>query len=429
MTKNSPSSVDGSLHKTNNATAGCLSQIIRCLLCAKLSSPSSNNREETKEADSPAQCQDGKNQEKTMTAPSPGIVARLMGLESMPDELGWISPIPNSIRRRRLEKSLNNWPKFDSMQRQHRPVRTSMSFRKIPTFLRQENEEFLILSFGSDEREESGIFGTKKLKSDMGFRELTRKRADNSKSMMKENGEQARLEKKDQGRSSCKKNVLGRRIDERHSRKPSNSSEIKGKIAPNKKEIFRKSRSVSKAEKLYRQINYKGMSDGAKFSKNTKEDSSDKKLESEFSSEKSSPVSVLDRPFDTDSDFLIDSETLIFEEDSKPSPLSRKLSTGIANFDYPCSLVGCISISDERELETIDEEGKEPRKMDCQPPDYSELWGVLCWLSEEDVKKSNCVEAWKVEDVEEVGIEFGLQILERLLHEAVAEFAEQISAV
>ncbi|XP_077214558.1 uncharacterized protein LOC143849440 [Tasmannia lanceolata] len=424
--KNSPSSVNGHYQKSDNASPGCLSRIFRCLLCSNHSSRSSNCKEETNENLSSAYFLDKKREDKTMTPPSPSIVARLMGLESMPVELGRI-PKPNSIGRSRSVNSLS-WSEFDPLQRQHRRVRTSLSFREIPTFLRQENEEFLILSFGSDEREELAALGPKKLRSQMVFRELKEKRAETSKSTMKETRKETRpAKRKDQERSYGKKNVLERRIVERRSRKSSNCSEIKGPIY--KKQIGRKPHRVMKAEKLSKPLSYKGISDGAKFSKNTKEDSSDKKVESECSSENSSPVSVLDQPFDMDSDLLIDPQTLtsVAGEDSRPSPSysRRKLS----NFDYPSSCVGCSSTSGDRELETINEECEEPSKSKYQPLDYSELWGMICRLSDEDVKKSNRVETWKVEDAEEIGIEFGLQILERLVHEAVAEFSENMFAI
>lgn len=69
-------------------------------------------------------------------AQSPNIVARLMGLDSMPI-------LPNSTD--------SNLPAILTERTNASPAKSSVSFHEKPIYLREENEEFLILSFTPDE--------------------------------------------------------------------------------------------------------------------------------------------------------------------------------------------------------------------------------------------------------------------------------------
>lgn len=69
-------------------------------------------------------------------AQSPNIVARLMGLDSMPI-------LPNSTD--------SNLPGILTERTNASPSKSSVSFHEKPIYLREENEEFLILSFTPDE--------------------------------------------------------------------------------------------------------------------------------------------------------------------------------------------------------------------------------------------------------------------------------------
>lgn len=79
---------------------------------------------------------------------SPGIVARLMGLESLPKTNS--TGDPPSVSRCRSMSPADHWPDgSDRVQNQHRGVKTSLSFREMPTHLELEDVEFFVLSFES----------------------------------------------------------------------------------------------------------------------------------------------------------------------------------------------------------------------------------------------------------------------------------------
>lgn len=316
----SPPHTSISLQNSNDAAAGCFSGILRRFLCGNLSIGSSNLSKEDGREDT-ANCKVGVAEEKIKPSP-PSIVARLMGLDSMP-ELGSIPPVRNqdSIGRSRSMNSINNWFEFDPNQRLHRRVRTSLSFRESPTFLREENQDFILLCFEPDGGEKSTMSGSskelksemgfseelksemgfsKEPKSEMGFGELKEKRRESGKSKVKERRKESRTEKKERGsyrRASSRKITPEIKTESRVSRKPSNSIEtvVIMPPSPSKREIYTKPSSALPT-------NHKEIAEIMKLTKKKKGGASDKTVESNCSSENSSPVSVLDSPFDSHND-------------------------------------------------------------------------------------------------------------------------------
>ncbi|XP_055811696.1 uncharacterized protein LOC129881538 isoform X2 [Solanum dulcamara] len=84
---------------------------------------------------------------------SPGIVARLMGLDSLPQEVEKINF--GSFSRSRSDNSLDYLMHFNLTHQNfhHRRVRTSASFREIPNLDEEFKSEFLVFCF-NDEKEE-----------------------------------------------------------------------------------------------------------------------------------------------------------------------------------------------------------------------------------------------------------------------------------
>ncbi|KAM3400434.1 hypothetical protein ACQJBY_005358 [Aegilops geniculata] len=102
--------------------------------------------------------------EEEATTRSPCIVARLMGLDAMPTPP---RDPQQALRRSRSASSAEGWSSptpccFGGDAPRRRVVRTtSASFRDRPTYLRPENDEFLLLSFspdddGGDDRDAAG---------------------------------------------------------------------------------------------------------------------------------------------------------------------------------------------------------------------------------------------------------------------------------
>lgn len=84
---------------------------------------------------------------------SPCIVARLMGLDAMPPEASHAQP-PRTplLRRSRSAEGSPRQCEWDRDNTQPPPaVRASASLRERPAYLRQESDEFLLLSFSPDD--------------------------------------------------------------------------------------------------------------------------------------------------------------------------------------------------------------------------------------------------------------------------------------
>ncbi|OVA02708.1 hypothetical protein BVC80_9093g51 [Macleaya cordata] len=338
------------------------------------------------------------------TPPTPGLVARLMGLETMP-ELDVVPKQrnPGSIGRSRSANSVDYSSAFDPSNPQHRRVKTSWSFREMPSVLQLENDEFLLLTFENvGENKELRSNGRK---SEMDSGELKQGRVDGSKNREnKRVPSKKKMEKKDQERIKCdcnKKERQERRTSGRPCREILDSSEIKdsGLVRPHK--------VVTDKSKLAKKNNCRHVP---------------KKVEPECNSENCSPVSVLDLY-----EFQIDHESSLSEEELKGtcSNSRRKLSPDVLNSDYPSHNFTSISIEEIPELRSIDGgEGTEAKKLDTHiPEDYKELWGEVCKLTEEEMKTSNWMpkEVQKMEEVEEIRTEFGLQIFNQILQDIVTE--------
>lgn len=188
-------------------------------------------------------------EEKVEATANPGIVARLMGLESMPQ-----------IARC---QSMN----YDSRREnegQNRGVNTSLSFRELPTFLELENDEFFVLSFDSEV--ENKEFRSKANRSEMGPRKLVKGKLERSKSKRDRRGLSEEKDKENQ-----EPNVV---------------------VVADEKINRRINQNVVKQLKPLTQ---RETSRGRKQRKEKEESvSASKAVEAECSLENSSPVSVLD---------------------------------------------------------------------------------------------------------------------------------------
>lgn len=105
-------------------TFGCVSAILRHFRCRQRIPINENYNQVVELSTTETEAQ------------SPNIVARLMGLDTMPI-------LPNSTD--------SNWPGILTEQTNASPAKSLASFHEKPIYLREENEEFLILSFTPDE--------------------------------------------------------------------------------------------------------------------------------------------------------------------------------------------------------------------------------------------------------------------------------------
>ncbi|KAM3406810.1 hypothetical protein ACQJBY_000714 [Aegilops geniculata] len=139
--------------------------LLRRLLCAHAAgNAAGGGNSNTVHADVAAASKEQEEEEEGATVRSPCIVARLMGLDAMPTPPRGPQ---QTLRRSRSASSAEGWSSptpccFGGDAPRRRVVRTtSASFRDRPTYLRRENDEFLLLSFspdddGGDDRDAAG---------------------------------------------------------------------------------------------------------------------------------------------------------------------------------------------------------------------------------------------------------------------------------
>ena len=255
----STASFNANMCNSRSATAGCLAGVLRRLLCSgslpthpsdhiKDSSSGVFGKEENLKAG-----------EKMEVVATPGIVARLMGLDSVPDINLVCSPIKgNSIVRSRSMNSLDFWPDSEGMEGKHRRVKSSLSFRETPVFFEMENEEFLLLSFGNEG--ENKELRRKERKLETGSGELRQRRTER-----------------------CRNKNTRRQRSETTDMRVSDSDQPSQMVCNNGElQDFLQKPRVS-------------LEDGAKLRDEKKKNRSEtEKAEPECSPENSSPVSVLD---------------------------------------------------------------------------------------------------------------------------------------
>lgn len=211
-------------------TAGCILGILRHFLCFNTSLPTHPSDHFNAEAAIP--CRSGEVAESDIgevSAATPGLVARLMGLDSMP----MINHKDfNSVRRTQSMDSLRD---VELVQRKHRHVKSTLSFRDAPTFLELEDEEFFILSF--ERRGKNKDLRTKTRKCDLGFLEMRTKRSeikngDKSQSRQSDKEIQEINHVSDRNskhlRTNCHQNSCSQEIATQQIKKPINKVETNG---------------------------------------------------------------------------------------------------------------------------------------------------------------------------------------------------------
>lgn len=278
----STASFNANMCNSRSATAGCLAGILRRLLCSASlpTHPSDHIRDSISGVF--GKSENLRAGEKMEAVAAPGIVARLMGLDSMPDTNFVCSPVKgNSIVRSRSMNSMDFWPDSDAMEGRHRRVKSSLSFRETPVFFEMENDEYLLLSFGNDG--ETKELRRKERKLEMVSGEL-RQRSTGRRGKMKVTRQRVSWKKDKEGNNPIKhvptgeENATDMRVSDQPSQMVCNNAEAKDYPA---QDSFKEPRVSPK--------------DGVKQRDEKKKNPSEtKKVEPECSSENSSPVSVLD---------------------------------------------------------------------------------------------------------------------------------------
>ncbi|XVF19854.1 hypothetical protein REPUB_Repub11eG0146800 [Reevesia pubescens] len=404
LSSSSNVSLDPKMCTSKSATGGCLAGILRRILCSH-SLPSDHITEANSSLASYTKKLEFNAVDKIDASKvTPGIVARLMGLDSLPDiSLLKTQVNPNSITRSRSMNSVD-YKQQDtdhSIQGKHRRVNSTVSFRDMPIYFDLENEEFFVLSFekGSEKKE----LKSRGRKFKGGDGELKQRKEEN--------------EEDDQEQANSKRVLkvlneekLNRRIVDKPNEEVAKCNDF----------CFEKPIMIIKGQECSKCVDKKAMPDGAKLRKKRKKIKHHvaQNVEPVCSSEDSSPVSVLD--FDQ---FIIDHDVLTSEEDNSKAEGSnsrRKLSPDLENYGCKSPSNDGNSMEDDPRVMIIEGKSLESRKKDCNSEKNLECWDSICRMIEAEVAKSSWL-CSKNEDLEDIAADFGSNILDQLLDEVVIQ--------
>ncbi|CAO2840865.1 unnamed protein product [Amaranthus hypochondriacus] len=343
-------------------TFGCFAGVLSRILCSK----SFPTHPSVDPIDSHKNIQDD-------GSTTPNVVAKLMGLDSMPEFNS------NSIVKSKSFDSEDFREKTEEMQ--HRRVKTSVSFRETPDYFELQDDDFFIFSFEN-----------KKKGSNM----------ENSEVGSKGNHKHRRRR-----RDKCGKKWRKNRQEQSKERVFSDEDRLSLKIFPPKNDAFF---DVHKQSYHLSPLKEK-LEENKERKKNKNENCLGKsKDEVECDSENLSPVSVLDH----NSEFTSDPELTTSEEDAR---LRRSECDSINHSP---------SQSNENEndgRETKNRRNKEKdvgfKRKDYKKHENVEMLRRICKLAENEVNNSN----WKYRrmlsghELEDTAQHFGQRIFDQLLNE------------
>lgn len=291
-------SLDPTMCTSKSTTSGCLTAILRKILCSD-----GLPKDQIRELDSSNANLSDKDQNlnaETATATTtttPGIVARLMGLESIEIPCG---PKPSSLSRSRSMNSVDYLGECNGMMEgMHKRVKSTLSFREGPTFLLHESDKFLVLSFEGGDGE-SREFKANGRKREQGCGELKQKvRSErgelrDNKKREKVCDEKVSIDKGKVGKKRVSHVSCGNVGSDGKLREITNTQHS-SKASCEKKKFF-----DSEAVKLSQNMKSKEVVVGEKQKRRKKKkkkticNAENSKMEIECKSEDSSPVSVLD---------------------------------------------------------------------------------------------------------------------------------------
>ncbi|KAL3530891.1 hypothetical protein ACH5RR_010213 [Cinchona calisaya] len=419
------------VNSTTTIHSGCIAGVFRRLLC--LNSLPTHSSDHIKDVDRDSivsaeldklQCTTTKAEYRVEPSATPSIVARLMGIESLPKiDFSAIEKSPNSIARSRSMNSVDLLKELVSIQARQRRVK---SFREAPTFLELEDEEFFILSF--ENGDESRKLEVKNRKSEVGSGQM-KQRSKQEKCKTKNNKRRASVHEKNKENQEITTTLSKEKVDRSMKSRKACYSDRKIKDLSNilhpTNNSCQNSPGKKEVVKLANPINHKPQSGLRRRMKKRKDDCLViKKIETDQSdSENSSPNSVLDiMKFPCDPEVITCSEELSRLSNSKSR---RTLKEELDNYR---KLNQCNDRSLTSNYASCSNEGKcvQSRKNECDGHNYVDMWVEICKMAERDTIESNWMlnkDIQKFEDNKLISGEFEIQIFDELL----ADFVHQLA--
>ncbi|XP_020233441.1 uncharacterized protein LOC109813630 [Cajanus cajan] len=410
--------------KPQKPKPSCFPGLLRVLLCAgNATSPPVHPSDHITESEESQNAHSTKEKMvENAHASTPGVVARLMGLDSLPNPK-WAVKVgtPDCFPRSRSVNFVDYLLEFDPSHANHRRVKTSASFREVPSLLmRPKGDEKFVLCMDGDSSnmsKDQHQHEVKKLEKGLG--ELRQRKRNKeivivgsvkkernqgkSKKISKLKNEPRRVPSKKHGSKSQKpKQYHGEARD--LSSVSSNSSKC-GSCSNRRSGASSRSRLSTSLPSKHK----KGFVE-AKVKKNMRNQNSMLKLESECRLENHSQISVQDSndyPFLYGPDFLDGTSTLASKlKWESPSLLS--LNDGVED-SASTTNKGYSFIDVNKDAEY-----------------YFELMLKLRTLTEQDITELNCTSKHirESESFEDICLMFEHKIFDLLLYEVVNEVLE-----
>ncbi|CAJ1970644.1 unnamed protein product [Sphenostylis stenocarpa] len=390
--------LDPSLCNSKSASAGCLTAILRRILCSGglPTHPSDQIKELDSESKMSGKVQELKskqNDESTTTSRiTPGLVERLMGLESMGERERPIES-SSSLTRSKSMNSMDCLGECKRMEGLHNRAKSS-SFREVPTFL--ENENFLILSFESGCN--GGEFRSKERKKEKSLKERREFKKNKREKVHDDKGNLSDMSSADVGN------------DDEHKIQFANTCTLF-------MACFEKEYLDSETARRSHPMQIKEVANGEKVKRRKKGPTcySEKKVDTECSSEDSSPVSIFD--------FEREAPGTDVDSYGVDTSWRRKLSPELEN-DKLCVLHCDSNMIIEEEMKVENSKHERSKRKEKQSQECVDIWGEICRLVEGELG-SNKLEAGlrKKCDFESLCADFESEIFDQLLHEFIDELA------
>ncbi|KAK9755769.1 hypothetical protein RND81_01G049100 [Saponaria officinalis] len=381
----------------NSSSLGCFTGFLSKILCTKAHPTYPSSESETR-----IQFQ------KTVDgSATPNVVARLMGLEFMPE----ISS--------NCEKNCNSGDfraETEDMQGKNRRVKMSFSFSETQNYFEIENDDFFVLRFDNNSQKNKKVSNFGQNKKRKCRRKQRVNRDEQGKNRVFSDEERVNLmilphncqifdndldlSKKSSNLSQFKEKISGKNEEQGKNRVFSDTERVNLKNLPHNCQIFNTDFEFSK--KSYHLSQFK------ENISEKNEEMSEVEVESEL--ENCSPVSVLD-----DSEFISDHEVTVSsnsEEDAK--------SRG-----SECDKESQSSIN-EIQTEENEEKNIGLRRKYYKKHENLEMFRKICRFAEDEINNLN----WKyrgmfcAQEFEEIILNFSLQIFEQLINELVDQLIE-----
>ncbi|PON35134.1 ALC-interacting protein [Parasponia andersonii] len=397
--------------KSEATNSGCFSGILRRMLCSGSvpTHPSDHITDLDPTQLSPNPEKEPLKKHEIQAQPGPGVVARLMGLDSLPADTNCPSGRSrDSFSRSRSVNFADYMLKYDMTEpHQHRRVRTSVSFREVPVSFKPQNQDFVVVYLDNVDE-----YSKETIKSEKGFvkgkqgKKKEKVKIDIQSSRMKNKKEKVKIDiqssrmknKKENEATSNKisklKNEPRRRIMPKTPKTcKQNGAKVLGSVLQCKANFQRVNLKTLKPE------NRKKVPEN--LTKKRKHHHASKKIRpAENNPENLIPVSDLDEVYD----LLVQHGTL-FSDNDNVRPINS------------------VERKDNGKIEQRD-----------LAADYIELAEQLRRLTEEDLSESywsisNSSTSSKIKKLhfecfEEICVDFEQPILDLLLHEVLSELAE-----